>query len=360
MSLINDKNHAHHVDWHEIKLKDTTLQLASRISSRIFLGEELCRNEDWLRVITEYTTTAFNASNTLRLYPEILRPIVNWFLEDCRKSRDLIAEAHHIMQPVIERRAVLKREAHARGEKYESKDALDWLEHECKDVAYDPVIMQLALSFSAMQPITDLLTQTLFDIAKHDAIKDDLRDEIVEIVGKEGWSKNSLHKMKLLDSTIKETQRMKPVALSKSCTSCNYTTNTAAGLMNRIATERVQLSDGTVIPKGDLLIIPATRLWDPNFHAEPATWNPRRFFVRHENSAQLVATTADHITFGHGQHACPGRFFAADEIKTVTILMLARYDFELVGVPKVMEYGFILASDPSARIRIRNREETIL
>lgn len=265
------------------------------------------------------------------------------------------------MQPVIERRELLKREAHARGDKYKSKDTLDWLEYECKDVAYDPVIMQLALSFSAMQPITDLLTQTLFDIAEHDAIKDDLRDEIAEIIGKEGWSKNSLHKMKLLDGTIKETQRMKPVALSKPHTSCNCTANTCStGLMNRIATERVQLSDGTVIPKDDLLIIPATRLWDPTLHAEPATWNPRRFLDIHENSAQLVATSADHITFGHGQHACPGRFFAADEIKTVLILMLARYDFELVGVPKVLKYGFVLASDPSAKIRIRKREEAIL
>lgn len=130
--------------------------------------------------------------------------------------------------------------------------------------------------------------------------------------------------------------------------------------MSRIATERVQLSGGTVIPKGGLLIIPATRLWDANLHPEPATWNPRRFFARHDNSAQLVATSADHITFGHGQHACPGRFFAADEIKTVLILMLARYDFELVEVPRVVEYGFMLVSDPSARIRIRKREEAIL
>lgn len=214
ISLALDMSHTYKIDWHDIKLKDTILRLASRISSRIFLGEELCRDKDWLRVTTEYAIVASNASNSLRLYPQMVRRILNWFLKDCRKSRELIVEAHRIMQPVIERRARLKREAEECGEKYESNDALDWFERECKDVEYDPVIMQLALSFAALQPITDLLTQTLFDIAKDATIKDDLRTEVVQVIAKEGWSKNSLHKMKLLDSTIKETQRIKPVALS--------------------------------------------------------------------------------------------------------------------------------------------------
>lgn len=34
------------LDWHEIPLRETILHAIARISSRVFLGEELCRNEE--------------------------------------------------------------------------------------------------------------------------------------------------------------------------------------------------------------------------------------------------------------------------------------------------------------------------
>ncbi|KAG5948246.1 hypothetical protein E4U59_002047 [Claviceps monticola] len=37
-------------DWHLISLKHVVLQLTTRISSRVFPGKELCRNEAWLKV----------------------------------------------------------------------------------------------------------------------------------------------------------------------------------------------------------------------------------------------------------------------------------------------------------------------
>ena len=47
----------------------------------------------------------------------------------------------------------------------------------------------------------------------------------------------------------------------------------------------------------------------------------------HETSHQWVATGHDHLNFGHGSHACPGRFFAANEIKVVLSYILLTYDF---------------------------------
>ena len=50
-----------------------------------------------------------------------------------------------------------------------------------------------------------------------------------------------------------------------------------------------------------------------------------------ENRHQFVTTASDSLTFGHGNHACPGRFFASNEIKVVMIELLRSWDFRLKG-----------------------------
>ncbi|KAH7111907.1 hypothetical protein B0J13DRAFT_461677, partial [Dactylonectria estremocensis] len=54
------------IDWHSIPMKDMILHLIARISSRVFLGTELCRDETWLRVTQNYTVLAFG-NNPKRL-----------------------------------------------------------------------------------------------------------------------------------------------------------------------------------------------------------------------------------------------------------------------------------------------------
>lgn len=70
--------------WHTVQLKECTLDLVARLSSRVFLGLPLCRNERWLDIAKNYTVDAFNASRSLRAIPSLLRPIAQFFLPwDC-------------------------------------------------------------------------------------------------------------------------------------------------------------------------------------------------------------------------------------------------------------------------------------
>ena len=100
--------------------------------------------------------------------------------------------------------------------------------------------------------------------------------------------------------------------------------------MSRRAMESFTLSDGTRIPKGAYLQVPTFDMpdgdrWGPNKHK----FDGRRFLdLRNqpgqENRWQFVTTSAEHLGFGHGQHACPGRFFASNEIKiAIAHLLLA-------------------------------------
>lgn len=46
---------------------------------------------------------------------------------------------------------------------------------------------------------------------------------------------------------------------------------------------------------------------------------------------QFVSVNQGSLMFGYGRHACPGRFFAGNEIKLILVKMLAHYDLKLEG-----------------------------
>ena len=73
---------------------------------------------------------------------------------------------------------------------------------------------------------------------------------------------------------------------------------------------------------------------DPNIYPEPEKFDIYRFIRMREqpqgaNKAQFVATSPEHLHFGHGMHACPGRFFAATELKLMMAHLITHYDFKL-------------------------------
>ncbi|KAK2598575.1 hypothetical protein N8I77_011976 [Diaporthe amygdali] len=299
-----------HLEWHSLPLRDTILTCIARISSRVFLGEELCRNEAWLKISQEYATTVFPATDILRVYPAgIIRSIAARVLPICRAAQAQVAEARSILQPVLDRRAAAKAAAAADGKALEFNDAIDWFENAATKAKakYDPAAMQLFLSIVAIHTTSDLMSQIMTDLAAHPEIIDDLRKEIKDVLSDGGWKKTTLTNMKLLDSVIKESQRLKPI----------------------------QLGDGY-------------RFYKMRHSGEPGK----------ENTSQLVATTAEHLGFGHGIHACPGRFFAANEVKIALVFTLLNYDWKLPeGVkPKIDEFGVALTTDATVQVLVRKRE----
>jgi hypothetical protein len=67
-----------------VVLKNHVLDLVARMSSRVFLGPELCRDPRWLEVTKNYTVDAFIAADKLRLYPASLRWFLNYILPECK------------------------------------------------------------------------------------------------------------------------------------------------------------------------------------------------------------------------------------------------------------------------------------
>ncbi|KAI8623926.1 cytochrome P450 [Xylariaceae sp. FL1651] len=339
------------LEWKEISVPATSVRFVSSLSSRIFLGDELCRNKAWLETTSQYTVNVMPAVKKLRLFPKVLRPIVHWFMPECRLARRQINKARSIIQVVLDNRRAQKRAAAEEGRPIPCPDdAIEWAEQESKD-NYDPAVFQISLSMAAIHTTSDLLTQTLLNIVPRPQLLDDLRAEIIEVLQTQGVTKTALYNLKLMDSVLKETQRLKPIKMTT---------------MHRMALADVTLSDGTIIRKGMKCAVRSTKRFDPSIYEDPETFDGSRFLRMRkvpgkENQAHLVTTGTEALGFGHGLHACPGRFFAANELKVALIHLLLKYDLKPTENfdPKHIELGFDLRVNPKACIMIRRRQAEI-
>ena len=65
--------------------------------------------------------------------------------------------------------------------------------------------------------------------------------------------------------------------------------------------------------------------------------------------------------FGYGRYACPGRFYAETQSKTLLALLLLRYDFGLLegrGRPQSVCFADANVPDPAEKILMRARKHS--
>lgn len=153
--------------------------------------------------------------------------------------------------------------------------------------------------------------------------------------------------------------------------------------MNRIVTSRngITLSTGHHLPYNTVVgfghpfypssTIPSEHIirgksQPPLNEFHPFRYSQLRSIKGEENSHQFVASDPNNINFGYGRNACPGRFFASNEIKVILIELLTRYDVGLgpqgqgeggeFKRPKTLEFGSNYAPNPAAKVWFRQRE----
>ncbi|KAF5656120.1 ent-kaurene oxidase [Fusarium circinatum] len=336
-------------EWHGVKPQEDLIRIVSRVSSRIFMGEELCRDEEWNRVSSEYTLMSFGYSHTLRTYPRWLRPYIHWFLPQCRAIRAKLNEARQCLKPHIDRRNAIKQKALAEGKPCPFDDSLEWFEREYEK--HDPAQEQIAVSIVAYHTTSDLLAETLLNLCQRPELSQELRGEIVTVLAAEGGlTKAAMYNLKLMDSVVKESQRLRPILL---------------GAFRRVATADVTLPNGDVLKKGDKIIGNMSHMWDSDTYDNALEFDPYRFVKMRQTGddkkAHLVSTSAEHLGFGHGVHACPGRFFAANEIKILLCHLLLKYEWKLPEgcTPRPSHSGFKLLGDYSTNLLVRRRTEEL-
>ena len=90
------------------------------------------------------------------------------------------------------------------------------------------------------------------------------------------------------------------------------------------------LSGGTRLPKGTMISAPIAMFsTDSDFVEDPETFDGFRWYKKSlEAEGRATQTTwttisARDLAFGHGRHACPGRFFASDMTMTLLSFFLS-------------------------------------
>ncbi|KAI3395981.1 hypothetical protein diail_551 [Diaporthe ilicicola] len=340
-------------EWKEIVAKGgISLPMVARLSTLAFMGPESCYDREWIDIVISFTVNLMLAHMALQSYPRWLRPVAVHFVRECQTLR---AQERRALDMIDEKLAARRRfreeEANlGRGSEAQPSDALDWFQsqHARLGGEYNPGLSQLMLSFAAIHTTADLLTQVILDLAVHRELIEPLRKEIVEALEGGPIDKMTIHKMRLLDSVLKESQRMKPLQIA---------------FMEREVLEDVTLSENIHLKRGTATMV-MPRLRDPTLYEKPDEYDGYRFYrLRQEDgkdkAAQLVAVTPDFMAFGFGSHACPGRFFAAHEVKLVMCHMLLNYEWKVADgaeQPKWRANGNGLEGDGLAKIAIRRRD----
>ncbi|KAJ3521535.1 hypothetical protein NM208_g13247 [Fusarium decemcellulare] len=337
-----------------IPLKEMVSLLVARLSSRVFLGKTLARNDRWLSIAMHYTHDSYSAAAELRQWPFFLRPFVYWFLPKCKLLRQEVKDADELIMPEVEKRKQAVQKAQETGVKPPRvADTIGWMFEISRGRQVNYVYGQLFLSFAAIHTTTETITGCLLDICSYPEIVKPLRDEIIEVIGQNGWAKTSLYKLKLMDSFMKESQRRHHMGITS---------------IHRYADQDVKLSDGHTIKKGSRMMVSADAFINPKVYPEPEKYDIYRFLnlrsqPGQENAHQFVTTSPQHMLFGHGTHACPGRFFASNEMKIALCQLLLKYDWKLCDGQTErpenlrVDQGFL--TDPSVKVMMKRRKEEI-
>uniref|UniRef100_A0A0B7K3W0 Uncharacterized protein n=1 Tax=Bionectria ochroleuca TaxID=29856 RepID=A0A0B7K3W0_BIOOC len=289
------------------------------------------------------------AGDLLRQYPKWLRPFACNFIPQCRELQKQVANARKVLDPILRSREEERRAALDNGDpEPRYNDTIQWLVDESQGSSYDPVGAQLGFSVVATHTTTDLITETMIRLCERPELIEDLIQEIEDVLKVEGWTKTALFNMKRLDSVIKEAQRLKPLT---------------SATMNRKATKRVTLPGGLVLEKGDRCMSDLGSMMDSSIYPNPGEYDGYRFFRMRDDpsagsKAHLVSTSSAHLGFGHGKHTCPGRFFAANEVKLLLCHLLYKYEWKLGPgyTHKITEFGLALFPDGQAQILYRRRQ----
>jgi cytochrome P450 len=202
-------------EWRETPIRNFANDLIVRLSTRVFFGSELCQNEEYLDHIVTWGNLVLMVNAALRPWPLAFRKIVHMFHPLSRQIRSTRLKIRKIIAPLIAERVALKKQGKTSAK---MSDMVGWMEDiiEEKKANVDLIDGQLFIAFAAVETTSTTLAYLILDLLDHPEAVEPLRKEIIEVLSESGWSKTSLMRLKLLDSAMKESQRLHPLSHRKS------------------------------------------------------------------------------------------------------------------------------------------------
>ncbi|KAJ7789553.1 cytochrome P450, partial [Mycena olivaceomarginata] len=228
---------------------------------------------------------------------------------------------------------------------------LDFAEGE-ERAALPLTVRILVTNMVAIHTMSTAFTHTLFDLTTYPEYLVPMREEAERVVRAEGWTKVALNSMVKIDSLLRESRRINTNGPGV------FISGTASGspMASFSRTARTLASQPTHYDdsKYENAAI-FDRLRERAEHLANHNRNDNQdIFKRH-----MISTAVDHLPFGTGKNACPGRFFAATELKAMMAHLVINYDVQAeVEDVRPANKAFDPTITPSAtgKVRFRKRQ----
>ncbi|KAH7930529.1 cytochrome P450 [Leucogyrophana mollusca] len=306
-------------EWVGVQAYSAIMDATCRVSNRLFVGLPLCRSAEFADVQSKFALQVVMRASILNFFPKFIHPILGRLLTNTPSS---IQRCMALLRDTIEERL---RNVELYGENWPDKpnDMISWLidVSSKKDRNLRSLCLRiLVLNFASLHTSAQGFTHALLHLATHPEFIDPLREEAETVIDQEGWTKASMKKLYKMDSFLKESQRLSGTSLLP---------------MVRKAMKPFTLANGVVIPTGTHVAVASIPMHlDEEFYPHASEFDPFRFAdMRQEEGEstkhQLISTSLSYIAFGHGKHACPGRFFASNVMKAMMAHLVINFDIKL-------------------------------
>ena len=401
-------------NWKEACVFENMMRIIARTSNRVIVGLPLCecrgcctntdriiadsyigRNEDFLTNMASFSQDIPISGQCIKLFPKILKPLVGPIITLPNRYHHYKCAKYTV--PLVKQRfADMERKRQDPDYKYEEPN--DFLTWQIRDALKrgEPTEMTpemishrvLVVNFAAIHTSTFTVTNTLIDLISSPPEKGYLagiREEAQRVLeeGNGVWTKAGLAKMIRVDSAIRESMRLSGFS--------------SQGLVRKVVgNEGITLEDGLHLNKGINIGLSAYSIHhDETIYDDAMAYDAFRFsrareafaesqgiptddlmtaekpmpngaatnkgdnlteVLKHKNLS-MVSTSETFLPFGHGRHACPGRFFAANELKLLIAYMVLNYEIKPLAVrPKNIWLADTVLPPMKATIQVRRRK----
>ncbi|TLD03944.1 hypothetical protein PgNI_11361 [Pyricularia grisea] len=354
-------------EWTSVKVYDTVQNMLGLITSRVTYGLPLSRDPELRKVTMEFVQRSFVTGLMLYNVWKPIRPLVA--LLATLPHRLSLYKFRRLIVPEVKKRLADSN----RGEKKDQQnDFINWAIQQAEEFE-DPyfskpeVLASRALfaNYVSIHTSAFSLTHAVLDLATAGPeVQEEMRQEVVSVLASCNgeWSKKALAKMYKIDSLLRESARLD-------------TFMSVAGNRYITAPEGLALPNGQTLPKGTPIMFPAAPVMlDEIYYPNPLEFQPLRFVPKANNEddadddmgtqderrarTAFSCTSAEYMAFGHGKHACPGRFFAAAELKLMLAHLLLEYELEKIDErPVGTWYGIMRIPPISYQLKVRRRSQ---
>ncbi|KAK0481090.1 cytochrome P450 [Armillaria luteobubalina] len=252
-------------EWTSVPLSEAIRQIVCRATGRIFVGLPICRDRDYIRLNIDFTKSVFLRACLLNHAPALLKSILGPIFTPRNRASVQIEKS---LGSTIRQRLQQER-VHGKDWPHKPNDLLSWFldasnGNETRRTIPDLSSPLLSLNMAAIHTISDAFTTALYALATHPECLQALRSEVKSIIEEEGYTKVAMGKMAQLDSFMMEALRV-------------YGSIGVFGL-RRIARKEFVFSDGTIVPAGSYIAVPAfSANMDERSYEDPLEFKPWRF-----------------------------------------------------------------------------------